>query len=233
MSSRVHYKIIQKILDIPNCIRNIFIRKKNHRIIIPFITFAFDLPHDNLIFSTIFVLIHLICSVSFVLLFVVILSFNLCFRRLYTHIFLSLLSPVSQSLFFAATYTIFHPKLIEIFLLFRFAKMSHFHNESNEHTYMKYIGILPCWCLGSNGRIPWRTFGQDYVLDAIMDPWLLGSSWVQENPRATYCTPNCPTQLAQIHAIAHLAMVEIVAKGQAFAQCYTRWRWNRCKYTYT
>ena len=94
----------------------------------------------------------------------------------------------------------------------------------------KTIGILPCWCLGSNGRIPWWTFGQDHVLDASLGSRLLGSQGLQEIARTTYCPQGCATQLAQILAIAYLALVQIVAKGQAFAQCIPCWRWNCCKY---
>lgn len=44
--------------------------------------------------------------------------------------------------------------------------------------------------------------------------------------------PGCPAQLAQVLAAAHLALVEVVAEGQAHAQRHPRRGRDRGTYTY-
>lgn len=110
------------------------------------------------------------------------------------------------------------------------------------------IGILPCWCLGSDGRNPWRTFEQDHQLDARIHAWLLEPQTIQEDTRTKVYTPTppplplmisdeerkkfshfsilsqisldrSPTKPEKLPEIAYMAMVEDVDSRKAIAQC--------------
>lgn len=95
-----------------------------------------------------------------------------------------------------------------------------------KRNFLNVLGLLPRRCLGSDGRITWRPFGQDHDLVAIMGPRLSLQKGIQEAPRTKIGSPSCSTQLAQIPQTSYLAMVQALAESQASPQRYSRWRWN-------
>lgn len=82
----------------------------------------------------------------------------------------------------------------------------------------KKIGVLPCRSSGSNGRIPWRTFRQDRILDAGLHQRLPGPNGLQETSGTTFGFGSRPEELEEILETPYLAMVETVAESQASPQ---------------